>query len=185
MKVTYALQLDDLWQLNKFIVNRTPASRVRGYAPLLVVPVCLAALADLAQLPWQVCVLVGAGLPFVWVPFCLWLTKRRLTSQARRQAGWLQKRTVSLGAGGVRQVTAVVDSLFYWGGVTEIVSNRRHLLFFMGDRQALIIPLAAFAGAEDADRFAEAARRLKAGLAVEAVPAQTGVWPPPPRGAER
>jgi len=181
MEITFALQPDDIWACNKFIISRVTAFRLRVGVRLVTVPLCLALLYVLVHIQWWVCCLVGFGTACVWLPFCGWSARRYQLKEAQKIRGFLGKQTLEISGEGVRQITPYVNSLIQWANFTEIVESARHIFFFLDRNHALIIPRSAFTSSEEAKVFVEGAQRYRAGLEVTDIASQSGIWPPAPR----
>ena len=180
VEITYALEPEDLWKYNKFVINRVPAFKAKFGLRLVVVPLGLFLLSVVQSLPLWISLLAGLGFAAVWVPFCLWSARRHQYRSVRDQPDLLSKRTLKIGLEGVRQITSHADTLMQWSSFTEITENKEQLYLFMNRRFAIVIPKRVFTGPEEAHAFLEASRNYKAGLDVKAVISHD-VWPPPPR----
>ena len=85
------------------------------------------------------------------------------------QAGVLGQHVVTLSADGVRETSAVSESLTKWEGVHSVEANDTYVLIFLTELLVHVIPKRAFATQADADQFLSealkhwnAARRIAA-----------------------
>ena len=105
-------------------------------------------------------VLVSAGVFVVTFLLAYLLAILCMISKANRT--FLCEHTISVNEQGLTEETKYGNSETYWNAISSIVKTKTHLLLYVTQLSAHIIPLRAFDSVEDANEFYTFCKEMKA-----------------------
>ena len=162
LKIQFSLTKADSWNYNKHLMRSNPKPGQGLAQNLISIPIytfLILLLANILVLHFPLYGLIlmsvfAGGISDLYFYFNL---KSQHSKQLDNVAGFIGEHTVEIDDKGVREITAVRESLHTWMELNRVERNKDYLYLFWGDTQAHIIPVRSFPTGKEADDFYNAA----------------------------
>ncbi|HSY17340.1 MAG TPA: YcxB family protein [Candidatus Acidoferrales bacterium] len=93
---------------------------------------------------------------------CATMATMWLSTRFKKLKGVLGEHTLEIRDDGLAERTAVNESLIRWAGIHKLVHTRRHLIIYVTETNAYLVPRKYFASPQDENQFrAEIEKRIQ------------------------
>lgn len=157
MKVTFDVNREDFWNLNKFIALHIRRFRVVTILYMLAGPIGVALGGWFSDIDLLIMILLTVIVGPLISLLLYKLTKNRIMQLPNLNSGTLGEHTIEINEAGLIEKTNVNDGFCSWAGVKDVLSNKYYIFIFIDTLMAHIIPKRAFSSEEEAENFYQSA----------------------------